>query len=117
MDNGVARISRHVQNLQERPHAALASSASLRPFIPGMTTSVRRSWTLLVRVQQTERIFGIGCFEDVVSERLECFHDVAAYVGIILDNEDAFSGTAAAGFRFAHFRRLELCQRTAASRC
>ena len=90
MHDGIARISGHVKNLQGR----LKLPRFLRELAAvhaGHDDIGQKQTNILVIAQQMESTFGGCCFEHVISEGPERLDDVAANIGVILDDKDAFA--------------------------
>src|SRR5882762_8406989 len=70
-----------------------SSSANCRPFIPGITMSVKsRS---IRNGSQCKRDRAIRSLADPIVQILQRFHQIGSHVGFILDHENGFTSKAA----------------------
>ena len=103
MDDGVARISGHIEDLQQGL-TLFCLVCKFAAVHAGHDYIGQKQMDGFVPLQQAQRMVAVGGFEDVVSERVQRFDDVAAHVGVVLDDQHAFAGAAAARFAGGLFR-------------
>src|ERR1700734_1690884 len=97
MHNGIARISGHKHDLQRR----LTLYRFIREFATvhtGHDNVGQQQFDGFGFVEQAERFVGSARGEHVITESAQRLDDIAAHVGLVLDDEDAFAETAAADF-------------------
>ena len=97
MDNGVARISRHEQDLQRRPTLA-GFFRKLAAVHAGHDDIGQQETDRLVFVDQAKSILAAPGFEHVIAKPSERLHDIGAHIGIVLDDQNAFARMATSRF-------------------